>query len=192
MHTDEQAAAASGALAGGGVHAAVEGQPNTFRDRAMEHLRRGTPVFPVTRSKTPFESGGFYTASTYPAQVDRWNQEYPDASVATPTGCATGRVVFDVDPKTGGPDSLSELEERYGKLPDTVRVLTPSGGTHLSFAYPPTSTRCRTPHRRLAEVSTSAEMVATSSRRRRPATNGTSEHIPMIGPSHPFPTGCLP
>jgi len=43
--------------------------------------------------------------------------------------------VLDVDDKNGkrGSDTLADLEAEYGKLPETVTVLTPSGGKHLYF-----------------------------------------------------------
>ena len=108
----------------------------TFRERAMEHLRRGTPVFPVKQDKKPLEAGGFHRATTDPDQINGWNRKYRDAGVAIPTGRVTGRVVLDMDLKTCGPESLRELESVHGPLPDTVRVQTPSGGTHFYFAYP--------------------------------------------------------
>ncbi len=73
MPNKENPPAATGALSRGGAHAAGQGQPTTFRDRAMEHLRRGTPVFPVNRNKKPFEAGGFHTASTDPARIAHRN-----------------------------------------------------------------------------------------------------------------------
>jgi hypothetical protein len=56
----------------------------------------------------------------------------------------TERFVLDIDTKNGqhGDDELDALEEQHGKLPDTLRVTTPSGGAHLWFfkwnpAFPP-------------------------------------------------------
>jgi predicted P-loop ATPase len=74
-------------------------------------------------------------ATTDPATIWKWWHEYPDANI----GIGTGWTVFilDIDPKNGGHISLAELEAKYGKLPNTLRVRTPSGGTHYYFLYPP-------------------------------------------------------
>lgn len=45
-------------------------------------------------------------------------------------------VVLDIDPRHGGDDALAELEARHGKLPDTPRVLTGGGGSHIYFRHP--------------------------------------------------------
>ncbi len=110
---------------------------STFARRTVEHVRRGTPVFPVGANKRPLEVGGFHRATTDRDQIERWTREHPAAGVGLPTGEITGCVVLDVDVKTDGPESLRDLEAAQGSLPDTVRVLTPAGGTHLYFAYPP-------------------------------------------------------
>lgn len=52
-----------------------------------------------------------------------------------------GRFIFAVDvdehdPNASGGDSLAELERTHGKLPDTWRSITGSGGLHLLFAAP--------------------------------------------------------
>ena len=109
----------------------------TFAHLADEHLRRGTPVFPVGRDKRPFETGGFHRATTDPAHIARWSLRYPAAGVAIPTGRPTNRVVLDVDLATGGRESFYDLQAQHSPLPDTVRCATPSGGFHLYFAYPP-------------------------------------------------------
>jgi hypothetical protein len=47
-----------------------------------------------------------------------------------------GLVVVDVDPRAGGTRELFALEQQYGKLPETVEVLTGGGGRHLYFLHP--------------------------------------------------------
>ena len=109
--------------------------PN-FAKLAAEHLRRGTPVFPVNSNKKPVERGGFHTATPDEEQIERWARCYPRARVAIPTGRATSRVVVDFDPKTGGLESHHDLQSRHGPFAQTVTSTTPSGGFHLHFAYP--------------------------------------------------------
>lgn len=45
-------------------------------------------------------------------------------------------VVLDIDVKTGGYDSLDDLQVQHGKLPDTAQVETGSGGRHFYFKAP--------------------------------------------------------
>lgn len=42
-------------------------------------------------------------------------------------------AVLDVDPRSGGDDSLAELESKHGKLPETVICLTGGRGVHYHF-----------------------------------------------------------
>jgi hypothetical protein len=52
------------------------------------------------------------------------------------TGVKSGLVVLDVDPRHGGDESLIQLTEALGGLPDTLVALTGGGGRHLFFGYP--------------------------------------------------------
>ena len=62
---------------------------------------------------------------------------YKGAGVGIATGRAANRQFFvlDIDDKNGkrGSDTLADLEAEHGQLPDTVTVLTPTGGRHLYF-----------------------------------------------------------
>jgi hypothetical protein len=67
---------------------------------------------------------------------DWWGNLFPDHGIGIATGQASGLWVLDVDDRTGGADTLADLEHTYGALPDTWEVLTPGGGRHLYFAWP--------------------------------------------------------
>ncbi len=77
--------------------------------------------------------------------ADIWSKR-PDTSVSLRTGRVgvNGEVgggdwwAMDVDNKPGksGLDQLSQLEDIFGRLPDTVVAQTPSGGKHLLFGVP--------------------------------------------------------
>ena len=58
------------------------------------------------------------------------------SNIAVATGRASGVFVLDVDPRSGGDESLAALVARYGPLPDTWQTLTPSQGVHWWFAWP--------------------------------------------------------
>jgi putative DNA primase/helicase len=45
-------------------------------------------------------------------------------------------VVFDVDPRHRGDETLHQLEEKYGPLPETPTVLSGGGGKHFYFQHP--------------------------------------------------------
>lgn len=56
------------------------------------------------------------------------------------TGPASGVLVIDVDPKSGGLETLASWVEEHGPLPKTLTVLTGRfgdvRGKHLYFRYP--------------------------------------------------------
>jgi hypothetical protein len=99
-------------------------------------LRLGLAVVPMARDNRPLAARGVHDASTDPEQIRAWWLQWPDANIAA----AMGRGVFciDVDTKNGrdGRATLAELEDENGKLPDTPKSRTPSGGAHLYFKTP--------------------------------------------------------
>jgi putative DNA primase/helicase len=112
---------------------------NSPEATARRYAKAGIPVFPC-RNKQPLTPNGFHDATTDLAIIRLWWQRWPGADVATPTGQASGRIILDLDNRTGeheGRRSLTALEAEYGELPDTPEVITPSGGAHIVFKAPP-------------------------------------------------------
>jgi hypothetical protein len=120
---------------------------------ALDYARRGWPVFPChtptvsgcscgapdcgnRTGKHPRTRHGFKDATTDPVQVRRWWAQWPDANLAIATGRAADLIALDVDPRHGGDASLSALEARYQRLPETIESLTGGEGRHLLFAHP--------------------------------------------------------
>lgn len=68
--------------------------------------------------------------------IREWFTEWPDANLGVLAGQRSGIVVVDIDPRNGGDESLAELEEKEGALPETVECLTGGGGRHLYFKHP--------------------------------------------------------
>jgi putative DNA primase/helicase len=119
---------------------------------ALSCAARGWPVFPlhtpVTGSrgstcscrrddcqnigKHPRTLKGLTDASIDPAQIRLWWEKFPEANVGLRTGNCL--VVLDVDPKSGGDESLDAFEAANGKLPHTPTSLTGSGGRHFLFS----------------------------------------------------------
>jgi Protein of unknown function (DUF3631)/Bifunctional DNA primase/polymerase, N-terminal/Primase C terminal 1 (PriCT-1) len=119
---------------------------------ALAFTARGIPVFPVhspngnggcscgkpdcsSPAKHPRTEHGFLDATTDREAIATWWARWPSANIAMPTGKASGYDVLDVDVQHGGAGTLKRLEHEHGKLPDTVEVLTPSGGRHYVFRH---------------------------------------------------------
>lgn len=111
--------------------------PQLMQDAAEYWGGKGFPVFPLKpRLKVPDTKDGFKSATTDLATIKEWFADNPNRNLGLSTG--GGLVVIDVDTKDGdGMAELVGLENRLGKLPDTMTVATPSGGKHFYFSYPP-------------------------------------------------------
>lgn len=110
---------------------------------ALRYAARGWRVFPVhsmgagrcscgkvvcpSPGKHPRTPNGVKDATTDPATVRQWWQQWPTANVAIATGA--GLMVLDIDPDKGGDESLEDLQ-RVGRLPETLEVMTGGGGRH--------------------------------------------------------------
>ncbi|MFC1772647.1 DUF3987 domain-containing protein [Pseudomonadota bacterium] len=105
---------------------------------ALALAGKGKPIFPCNNRKQPIIKTGFKAATADSGQVTTWWSQCPDALIGMPTGACSGTVVLDVDNKDGrhGDETLFQLQREYGQLPNTVEVLTPSGGRHLYFTHP--------------------------------------------------------
>lgn len=145
-----------------GVMATTDRQATTLAlAHALSAAERGLAVLPLSRTKLPAlrsphhdDSGpachgecgrfghGVYDASTDPARV---REMFAAAPWATGYGIACGLPPYhligvDLDTKSGtdAPAALRELGLRHlFTVPDTVVVLTPSGGRHLWLTGPP-------------------------------------------------------
>ena len=99
-------------------------------------------IFPLTQgAKIPLPGGhGCTEATADAAKVAEWWKKTPAANIGIACGEINGFIVVDVDrghdDGIDGADTLRELEQEMGALPDTVEALTPNGGRHLFFKYP--------------------------------------------------------
>lgn len=109
---------------------------NKMKQSAIIHARNEIPVFPIWPSaKNPINNDGFKGATTDIDVINGWWTKHPCANIGMPTGRLTGIMVVDVDfnNNKNGEASLCELEMKHGKLPETRKHRTPSGGYHLLF-----------------------------------------------------------
>lgn len=106
---------------------------------ALAHARAGRPVFPCKPDKSPYVRAWRRAATTDADQIQAWWAQWPSALIGMPTGAATGVWVLDMDVHGGAPgeDSLFDLTQAHGELPDTVEAITGSGGRHIYFRWDP-------------------------------------------------------
>lgn len=86
---------------------------------------------------------GLHDATFDPDIVTRWWTAMPTANIGLPTGAGSGLVALDVDTLKGGDEGLHELQQRHGRLPDTVMAITGSGGYHYLFQHPGAGVKIR-------------------------------------------------
>lgn len=116
----------------------------TILESALFYAEKcGWAVFPVN-GKVPYKgSHGCKDATKDPEEIKRVWAVHPEANVAIATGEISDLLVIDIDihPDQGkfGNETLAELETKLGELPETLEVITGSGGRHLYFRYPENS-----------------------------------------------------
>jgi len=116
----------------------VELKPS-LKDAALRYAAKGKPVFPCKpKIKRPYTQNGWKDATTDPLIINGWWTDHPDAWIGMPTGEITGLIVVDLDLKPGidGRVSWGDLQSHQGQAPETVEILSPSGGCHLYYRHP--------------------------------------------------------
>ncbi len=111
----------------------------TNLDAALAYAACGWRVIPIRPgSRVPALSAWQREGSTDEQRIRHWWGSAPDHGVGIVTGPESGIWVLDVDVKDGkrGDESLAELVDGYGPLPDTYEVITGTGGRHLYFRWP--------------------------------------------------------
>ena len=86
--------------------------------------------------KHPRTYGGVRDSSRDPKQLRRWwSGDARNANIGL--DCQRSRVtVVDIDPRSGGDETLRGLFERYGEFAPTPQQLTGGGGVHYVFERP--------------------------------------------------------
>ena len=88
-----------------------------------------------SEGKHPLTKNGVKDATKDITQIIKWWNKWPNANIGIACGVKSDIFVVDVDVDNtiDGHDTLKDLENRYGKLPNTPMQLTGSGGTHYIF-----------------------------------------------------------
>ena len=68
--------------------------------------------------------------------VDKWWRQWPEANIGLATGAEAELIVIDADAGRNGLEFLQELEEKHGRLPETVEVSSGGGGQIWSLRPP--------------------------------------------------------
>lgn len=97
-------------------------------------------VFPVSpQTKKPLTPHGCKDAKKSVGPIRAWWKKWPTASVGIATGSISGLIVIDEDlDEDKGLDGVAEVsiwERAHGELPETARVITGRGGSHLYYSY---------------------------------------------------------
>lgn len=90
-----------------------------------------------TAGKHPVRSGWTSGPAMSPADAyATWEEDGPDWNIGIRTGEPSGVFVLDIDPKSGGDESLRQMWADHGCWPETYSVTTGSGGRHYYFEMP--------------------------------------------------------
>jgi len=106
---------------------------------ALAYANKGVRVIPIKQGeKRPPMSGWQNAATTDPTTIRQWFEgQFKDCGLGIATGECRNRylIVVDIDDREQyrGSDTLADLEQLHGKLPDTLKVITGSGGRHIYF-----------------------------------------------------------
>lgn len=112
-------------------------------ESALDYIRRGWPVFPIcAHGKMPLipkdEGGqGHHDATLDEKTVRGWWGRWPGANIGLVCSERSGFFVLDVDPKNGGQEALTALQQEHGRLPTTIAAHTGSNGWHIYFRHDP-------------------------------------------------------
>jgi hypothetical protein len=106
---------------------------------ALAYANKQVRVIPIKQGeKRPPMQGWQNAATSDPTTIRQWFEgQFKDCGLGIATGEFRDRylIVIDIDDRQqfSGSETLADLEELHGKLPETVEVITGSGGRHIYF-----------------------------------------------------------
>ena len=109
----------------------------TTLEHALFYASNGWRVFPlIAKEKVPAVRWAD-VATTEKNMILGWWEHDPNANVGIATGEKSGLLVLDIDAGHGGEETLTNLEHKFGALPNTPVCRTGGGGRHFFFKYEP-------------------------------------------------------
>ena len=111
----------------------------TMREEAIKLAELGIRVIPIKPGQKypPMPQWQDKASNDIHVVNDWWTNQYSGYGIGIATGQTKhGRIfVLDVDDREEykGSDTLHDLQEKYGQLPETVTAITGTGGQHLYF-----------------------------------------------------------
>jgi hypothetical protein len=106
---------------------------------ALQYAQQGWHIVPIMPGeKRPAIQNWTEHATNNPEQIRNWWQQNPNYGIGLATGPQSKLFAIDIDvtETKNGYDTLNDLEETYGQLPETLTNLTPTGGMHLIYRWP--------------------------------------------------------
>ena len=110
-----------------------------MREEAIKLAELGIRVIPIKpgEKRPPMQAWQDKASNDIHVVNDWWTSQYSGYGIGIATGQTKhGRIfVLDVDDREEykGSDTLHDLQEKYGQLPETVTAITGTGGQHLYF-----------------------------------------------------------
>jgi len=95
----------------------------------------GIATFPAGPDKRPLLKNWQTKATTDPDTIRAWDNRWPDAMPAMPTGDLNDLAVLDLDVRDDGRDGIAAASDLGVDLSRAFTVRTPSGGLHLYYRH---------------------------------------------------------
>jgi hypothetical protein len=127
-----------------------------------KYANQGIKIFACLPNKSPAVHLGFYAATSNVSELNLQFKNHDDFLIGIPTGNVNKIIVIDIDvgkiipgskteknpegiidPRTRE-ETMADIEENYGPLPDTFKVETMNGGLHLYYKIEYTGLNSRT------------------------------------------------
>ncbi|HYF52697.1 MAG TPA: bifunctional DNA primase/polymerase, partial [Salinarimonas sp.] len=106
-------------------------------EAALQYAALGWRVLPVrSRSKVPALRAWQKNATSAAEEVRKLFARRNSINIGIATGRASDLLLLDIDPDTGGFESLERLEGEHAPLPPSCRQKTGRGGLHILFSWP--------------------------------------------------------
>jgi hypothetical protein len=114
------------------VMPSIPPQPRTCLDAALDYVRRGWSVIPVSGKRPLVLWEQYQQRQPSVSEVRQWWTQWPDANVGVVTGAVSDVVVVDIDSAAAEEDFIARCGDAWPKTP---RAKT-AKGAHVYFAHP--------------------------------------------------------